>query len=85
MNKGFVIASLTAATVIAAVVAFAAPSTEVKASTPAGAESDSLPALKFGPACSQKAWPYYDNECVRDYRQATGQATKVRFVSVDRL
>jgi hypothetical protein len=85
MNKTFVIASLAAATVIAAVVALATPSTEVKASTPAGTNSDSLPAQKYGPACSQKAWPYYDNACVRDYRQATGQATKVRFVSVDRL
>jgi hypothetical protein len=85
MNRTFVIASLATATVIAAVVAFAAPSTEVKASTPVGAESGSLPAQKLGPACSEKAWPYYDNECVRDYRQATGQATKVRFVSVDRL
>lgn len=85
MNKMFVIASLAAATVIAAVVVLAAPSTEVKASTPAGAKSDSLAAQKYGPACSQRAWPYYDNDCVRDYRQATGQATKVRFVSVDRL
>ena len=85
MNRTIVIASLAVATVIAAVVALAAPSTEVKASTPAGANSDSLPAQNYGPACSQKAWPYYDNECVRGYRQATGQATKVRFVSVDRL
>jgi hypothetical protein len=85
MNRTFVIASIAAATVIAAVVALAAPSTEVKANTPAGANSDSLPAQKYGPACSQKAWPYYDNDCVRDYRQATTQTTKVRFVSVDRL
>ena len=56
MNKTFVIASLAAATVIAAVVALATPSTEVKASTPAGTNSDSLPAQKYGPACSQKAW-----------------------------
>jgi hypothetical protein len=84
MNKTFVIASLAAATVVAAIVVLAAPSTEVQASTAAGANSDSLPTDKFGPSCSQQAWPYYENECVRDYRQATGQATKVRFVSVDR-
>jgi hypothetical protein len=85
MNTTFVIASATAATLIAAVVVLAAPGTEVKASAPSPGISDSLPLQKFGPSCSQEAWPFYDNECVRDYRQASGQAVKVRVVTFVRL
>jgi hypothetical protein len=85
MNATFVIASVTAATVIAAVVALAAPSTEVKASAPTAGKSESLPIQKFGPSCSEEAWPFYESECVRDYRQASGQAAKVRFVSFVRF
>ena len=85
MNKTFVVATVIAATLIAAVVVFAAPNTEVKASAPSPANSDSLPVQKFGPSCSQEAWPFYESECVRDYRQASGQAAKVRHVSFVRL
>ena len=85
MNMTFVIATITAATLIAAAFVIAAPSTEVKASAPTPGNSDSLPVQKFGPSCSQEAWPFYESECVRDYRQASGQAAKVRHVSFVRL
>jgi hypothetical protein len=74
VNKTIAIASVTAATLVAAVVAFG-PGTEVQASTPAAA------AQKFGSACSERAWPFYDSGCVRDSRHANGQAATVRFVS----
>jgi hypothetical protein len=85
MNTTFVIASVTVATLIAAVVVLAAPSTEVMASAPSPGNGDSLPVQKFGPSCSQEAWPFYESECVRDYRQASGQAAKVRLVSFVRF
>jgi hypothetical protein len=85
MNSTFVIASVTGVILTAAVVVFAAPSTEVKANSPSPGNSDSFPVQKFGPSCSQEAWPFYESECVRDYRQASGQAVKVRHVSFVRL
>jgi hypothetical protein len=85
MNTTFVIATITAATLIGAAFVIAAQSTEVKASAPSHGNSDSLPVQKFGPSCSQEAWPFYESECVRDHRQASGQAAKVRHVSFVRL
>jgi hypothetical protein len=39
----------------------------------------------IGPACSNKPWPYYESNCVRDIRQPAGEARAVRIVSTDRL
>ena len=39
----------------------------------------------IGPACSNKPWPYYESNCVRDVRQPAGEARAVRIVSTDRL
>ena len=37
-------------------------------------------------ACSERAWPYYENHCLRDRGQPVGQQAKpVRVVSADRL
>ena len=33
--------------------------------------------------CGFQAWPYYENSCVRDYRET--HARQIRIVSVDRL
>jgi len=74
VNKTVAIASVIAATLVAAVVAIA-PGTEVKASTPAAA------AQKFGSSCSERPWHFYDSGCIRDSRYANGQAATVRFVS----
>jgi len=60
-----------------------APDSEVRAISQAAARGDELRLL--GPACSEKAWPYYESNCVRDLRQATGRARAVRMVSTDRL
>jgi hypothetical protein len=66
-----------------AVYMLTAPGTEVRAISQAAASGAHLGLL--GPACSEKAWPYYENNCVRDLRQSTGRARAVRIVSTDRL
>ena len=85
MIKTIIIPGIAATTLIASVVfILAAPSTEVKASTPA-AKGDRLNIRPVGPACSQRAWPYYESNCIRDYTKPVGHANKVRLVSTDRL
>jgi hypothetical protein len=39
----------------------------------------------FGAACSDKPWPYFESNCVRDRRQPAGKAREVRIVTTDRL
>jgi hypothetical protein len=41
--------------------------------------------LTMGSDCTQRAWPYYGANCLRDRSQATGQARTVRLVTTDRL
>ena len=54
-------------------------------SPPAAAKSDRLDLHPTGAACSQRAWPYYESNCVRDPMQPAGQAREVRVVFLDRL
>jgi hypothetical protein len=72
----------------AAVLALPGFSPQVEAGTgthsPA-VKGDRLDIRPLGTACSQQAWPYFEAQCLRDRRQATGQArTAVRVISVDR-
>ena len=83
MDGTFLVTCFAAAALIG-VVAFAAPNTEVKASTPA-LESNAEQLQRTAYLCSQHAWPYYQSACVRDHRRPNGRAASVRFVSVDRL
>jgi len=48
-------------------------------------KSDRLDLIRFGPACSRRAWPYYDNTCLHDVRRPGGHASRVRIVTSDRL
>ncbi|HMF23299.1 MAG TPA: hypothetical protein VKG24_14405 [Pseudolabrys sp.] len=82
MNKLSVFSSLAAAALVAAIAVLATPHAQVKASNTPGVKSDTLPTQKFGPTCSQQAWPYYQDECVRDQRLPAGQILKVRLVSI---
>jgi hypothetical protein len=49
------------------------------------AKSDRLP-VATGAACSQRAWPYYDQACLADFdTRFSGEPRKVRLVTTDRL
>jgi len=48
-------------------------------------KGDRLDARAIGPNCSQQAWPYYEANCLKDRRQAMGQAKVSRIVTADRL
>ena len=65
-----------------AVVELAAP----KAETPVqSTKGDRLP-VATGAACSQRAWPYYDQACLVDFDgRFRGEPRKVRLVTTDRL
>jgi hypothetical protein len=39
----------------------------------------------MGNDCTERAWPYYGANCLRDRSQANGQARTVRLVTTDRL
>ena len=87
MIKTNIVSGIAAMAVFGSVVyVLAVPSTEVMASIPQPAvKSDRLDIRPIGTACSQHAWPYYDNACLRDRRRPTGRAREVRVLSVDRL
>jgi hypothetical protein len=68
-----------------AVYMLAAPGSEVTAVSQAAASANQLLTRSPGSGCSEKAWPYYESNCVRDLRQSTGRAKAVRIVSTDRL
>jgi hypothetical protein len=74
----------------AAVIAFAIAvmpgfATQVDASTPTvSAKSDRLDIGAIGKDCSQKAWPYFENSCLRNAGGTTMPKQQVRVVSVER-
>ena len=59
---------------------------QVEASAPLNSgKGDRLDVRTVGPSCSQQAWPYYEAGCLKDRRQAMGQAKATRIVTADRL
>ena len=49
-------------------------------------KGDRLAIRPVGPACSPRAWPYYDRDCLFESRwQGEGEGRKVRFVSTDKI
>jgi hypothetical protein len=79
--------SVAAAAIVAA--AFAAAlsvpaQVEARGSVP-GIKADRADARPLAGDCSQNAWPYFEAACLRDTRNAFGQARDVRLVSTDRL
>ena len=49
-----------------------------------GAKADRADTRPLARDCSQNAWPYFEAGCLRDTRNAFGQARDVRIVSTDR-
>jgi hypothetical protein len=50
-----------------------------------GIKGDRLGIGTRGGACSQRAWPYYDSDCLYDGMRAAGEVQKVRLILTDRL
>lgn len=85
--------AVVAATLIAAVLTFVpgvmpsvAASTRDEAVTqqPA-AKADRLPLRAIGAACSPRAWPYYERECLFDKFGWANEGRPVRVVTTDRV
>jgi hypothetical protein len=80
--------SAIAAIAFGAAVMLALPgfSPEVEARTPPPAvKGDRLDYRPTGTACAERAWPYYEANCLRDRNQPNGQARPVRIVTTDRF
>ncbi len=45
---------------------------------------DQLDRRPIGPQCSQRAWPYYEADCLRDLRPQSEQPKNVRVVTTER-
>ena len=48
-------------------------------------KTDRLDFRPLGTECTERAWPYYGANCLRDRTQVAGQARTVRLVTTDRL
>jgi hypothetical protein len=55
---------------------------EARGSVP-GVKADRADARPLARACSQNEWPYFEAACLRDTRNAFGEARSVRFVGVN--
>jgi hypothetical protein len=80
--------SAIAAAAVGAAVVMALPgfSPAVEAGTAAPIiKTDRLDYRPLGTDCTDRAWPYYGVNCLRDSTQAAGQARTVRLVTTDRL
>lgn len=80
------LSALAAAAIVAAAIAVMPGfATQVDASVPAASKkADRLDLRPVGTKCSQKAWPYFENGCLRNAGNRTMPQTQVRIVSVDR-
>jgi hypothetical protein len=93
------VATVGAAALVAGFVAFVGPN--VQAGTPkaetitpqvetvvpaVAVKADRIEAKIAGAGCSQRAWPYYEQDCRVDFEARwTGEPRKVRLVTTDRL
>jgi hypothetical protein len=48
-------------------------------------KSDRVEVRNYGPACSDRGWPYFEISCLRDSNSPTHEARKVRMVGTDRV
>lgn len=48
-------------------------------------KGDRLEARTYGPACSERGWPYFETSCLRDANSPTREARAVRMVGTDRV
>ena len=90
---GAVVAAALVATIFTIAVTLPVVAPEVSANTTEqpGAQQpavkgDRLAIRPIGAACSPRAWPYYDRDCLFESRwPGQGEARKVRIVSTDKL
>ena len=92
-------ATVGAAALVAGFVAFVAPNVQagtpkpeaiaaqVETAVPAAApKADRLEVKIPGAGCSQRAWPYYEQDCLVDFdARWRGEPRKVRLVTTDRV
>jgi hypothetical protein len=50
-----------------------------------GLKGDRLDLKTYGPSCSERGWPYFEANCLRDITSPTRQARLVRIVTTDRI
>jgi hypothetical protein len=80
------ISAVAAAAIVAGSVAlFPGLSPPVEASSAPAVKADRADIPPLSTACSQRTWPYIEASCLRDDRNAQGQAHEVRFIPLDRL
>ncbi len=80
------LSAIAAAAVIAAAIAVMPGfATQVDASVPSAAKkADRLDIRPIGTECSQKAWPYFENGCLRNASNRAVPQQQVRLVSAER-
>jgi hypothetical protein len=75
----------TAAVIAAAIAVIPGFATQVDASTPiAMVKADRLDIRPIGKDCSQKAWPYFENNCLRKAGSRTVMTQSARLVAFER-
>lgn len=75
----------TAAVIAAAIAVIPGFATQVDASTPvAMGKADRLDIRRVGKDCSQKAWPYFETDCLRHAGSRTVLTQSARLVSFER-
>ncbi|HEV3373529.1 MAG TPA: hypothetical protein VG145_13350 [Xanthobacteraceae bacterium] len=78
-----IVAAAVGAAVVMALPGFS-PAVEAGTTDPI-VKTDRLDYRPLGTECTERAWPYYGANCLRDRTQAAGQARTVRLVTTDRL
>jgi hypothetical protein len=58
---------------------------QVEAHMYASTKGDRLDVRTYGPACSERGWPYYETNCLRDTTNPIRQARQVRVVGAEHL
>lgn len=85
-RKRTIFASLAAALIGATILTFfPGANVPVEAGTPmAAAKGDRLDFRPIGKACSERAWPYFEADCLRG-KTMNARPEQVRLVTADRL
>ena len=79
-----ILAAILAAALLAGI-AVMLPGFETVQAHGMGSKGDRLDMRNYGPACSERGWPYYERSCLRDASVPNREASTVRIVSTDRL
>jgi hypothetical protein len=81
-----ILAAIAAAAIVAgAAMVVPGLTARVEASPKLGVKGDRLDYRATGTACSQRGWPYFETDCLRNMNGATRQTKVVRLVTTDRL